>query len=145
MATITFNIEVPEDDMRDYLIDEIRQLPKDKLQDILLKSVEVLLLNEHDSKYSNRPSNILVTRNEVTTNYGYVDSKYEPTPLLRSVLNELPTKEYLEPIVEEISNFIKEHYKDLVEEYIVNAFTNMLFTHMDRYNLKREILSSIHT
>ena len=144
MATVNFSIEVPEADFKEYLVDELQNLPKDKVQEILLKSIEISLMDEKNngSKYT-RDSNILATKVE-TYRDGYSNIRYEPTQLLKDVMKSLPTENYLEPVVKEVSDFLKTNYKDIVRNYIVQAFTNMLFTQADRYSIVDEIVSSFN-
>jgi len=142
MATINFSIEVSEDDFKDYFVNEIKDLPKDKIQELLLKAVEVALIQDKNNPSYNQESNILIESYRENV-YGGSVNRYKPTALFNQVMKELPTDRYLTPIVEEISNYIKENYVKFIKEYIIETFTKMLFAYKDRLTME-QIISNMY-
>lgn len=132
MANIQVNIDVNNEDFKNLCLENINDLPKDKMEELLLKAVEVALIRDKENPYVD-PSAILVRRDR---NY-----KYEPTDIMKEIINNINIKHYLDPIAEEVAQYIKENYKNIVQDYIVTAFTKLLFSELTEYRVKDEIVS----
>ena len=69
MATLTINIDVSDEDFKKLCVDNINELPKEQMQEILLKAVEVALIKDRENPIYDRDSSILVT--PVKDGYSY--------------------------------------------------------------------------
>ena len=139
MANLTINIDVSDDDFKKLCVDNINELPKEQMQEILLKAVEVALIKDRENPVYDRSSCILVT--QVKDGYSY---KYEPTKLLQSVMQNIDTEKYFEPIADEIAQYIKDNYRTLIQEYMIKSFMQLLFTDTNKYQLERDMISHIN-
>lgn len=137
MANIQVNIDVNDNDFKNICIDNINDLPKDKMQELLLKAVEVALIRDKNDPYMDSDSSILVRRQRNTY-------KYEPTDLMRDIVKEINAKDMLEPLAREVVEFIRDNYKSMAKEMITAAFTKMLFSEMTEYRLRDEIFTQLN-
>ena len=135
MANLQVNIDIPEEDFKNLCIGQINELPKDKMEELLLKAVEVALIADKEKPHYSTDSNILVksSRNE----YGSI--RWAPTDLMKEIMKGINANGYLEPIAKEVADYIEKNYKEMVKEYIVEAFTKMLFDNETRWNVERFI------
>lgn len=138
MANLTINIDVSDEDFKKFCVDNINELPKEQMTELLLKAVEVALIRDTDRPYYDRDASILV--NKVQTNYSY---KYEPTELLRSVMKQIDTEKYFKDIADEIGQYIRDNYRKLISEYMIATFTSLLFTDANKYQIERNLHNHI--
>lgn len=140
MATLTVNIDVADEDFKKLCVDNINELPKEQIQELLLKAVEVALIRDKEKpEYSLEPS-LLVTK--VKTSYSY---KYEPTDLLKSVMQQIDTEKYFKPIADEIAQYIKDNYRKLIQEYMVRSFMSLLFTDANKWKIENDMINHINS
>lgn len=132
MSIVTLNLDINENQLEDYLVSNINDLPKDKIEDILLKAVEVALIADKEKPRFCQNTNILVKESNKTSYY----NEYVPTPILKSIIEKFDVTPYFEPIAKEICEYITENYKDIVQEYIIKSFTNMLISNSDKYSIQ---------
>lgn len=123
MANLQVNIEIPEEEFKQVCIDNINDLPKEQMQELLLKAVEVALVEDKKNPNPLYGRNILVAgdRNGYTTDI-------KPTELMKEIMQGINAGQYLEPLAKEVAEYIKENYARMVREYMVEAFTSMLFS-----------------
>ena len=140
MATLTINIDVSDEDFKKLCVDNINDLPKDQMQEILLKAVEVALIREKNNPSYLVESSILVKK--VENGYSY---HYEPTELLKSVMKEIDTEAYFKPIADEIGQYIKDNYRKLIQEYMVASFMKLLFTDANKWDLERNLNNRLNS
>ena len=138
MANLTITIDVNDDDFKQLCVDNINDLPKEQMTEILLKAVEVALIREKDNPVYDLDSSILVRK--VQDKYSY---RYEPTKLLKKVMENIDTEKYFKPIADEIAKYIKNNYRKLIEEYMIRSFMSLLFTDANRYDIERDMISHI--
>lgn len=124
---LNLSIEVNEDMFSEICTNTLENLPEEKLQEILLKAVEVALIEHAKSTpYSN--TGILVDRYN------------EPTSLMKNILEKANFEKYFEPIAEKITSYISENFPDIVIAAITKCFVDILFTPNNRYSFERHIL-----
>lgn len=127
---LNLSIEVNEDMFSEICTNTLENLPEEKLQEILLKAVEVALIEHAKSTpYSN--TGILVTRYD------------QPTQLMNSILEKANFEKYFEPIAEKITSYINENFQNIVIAAITKCFVDVLFTPNNRYDFERRISSMI--
>ena len=141
MANLQVNIDIPEEDFKNLCIGQINDLPKDKMEELLLKAVEVALIADKNNPYYSTDSSILVKSDK----NGYGTIRWAPTDLMKEIMKEINVNGYLEPIAKEVADYIEKNYKEMVKEYIVEAFTKMLFENETRWNVERFINYSVNS
>ena len=140
MANLQVNIDIPEEDFKHLCIGQINDLPKDKMEELLLKAVEVALIADKENPHYSTDSSILVKSNR--GEYGSI--RWAPTDIMKEIMKEININGYLEPIAKEVADYIEKNYKEMVKEYIVEAFTKMLFENETRWNVERFINYSVN-
>lgn len=139
MANVTFNIDIPEEEFKTAIVERLNGMEDDALREILLKSVEVALIADKDTPKYDPSSCILVQ--PTTRRY---NQQYEPTPLMKEIVKAINCEQYLKDIAKEVAQYIRDNYKSIVREYIVDAFTRMLFSESKEYELKSFIVSCVN-
>lgn len=139
MANLQVNIEIPEEDFKKLCIDNINDLPKEQIQELLLKAVEVALVEDKKNPNPMYGRNILV----VGDRNGYA-SDLKPTELMKKIIQGINAEQYLEPLAKEVAEYIKENYARMVREYMVEAFTSMLFSEAREWNMRSYVNQQIH-
>lgn len=61
MANLQINLDIDSEQFNKLCVDNIEDLPKDKLEEILLKAVEVALIKDKENPQVNADNNILIT------------------------------------------------------------------------------------
>lgn len=133
MANLQVNIEIPEEEFKKVCIDNINDLPKEQMQELLMKAVETALINDN----KNYGGSILVQHN------GSVYNR-EPTQLMKDIIKGISAERYLEPLAKEVAEFIKDNYTKMVRDYIVMAFSKMLFSELNEYSIKSYVQERIN-
>lgn len=127
---LNLSIEVNEEMFSNMCQNTLENLPEEKLQEILLKAIEIALIEDktNSTKWS---KDILVGEN------------YYPTAFTKKLLAQANFEKYFEPIGEEISNFIIKNYREIIIDAIASAFVNMLFTTNNKYNFEYQLIETI--
>jgi len=138
MAIIQVNLEVNDEQFKQLVVGNINDLPKDKMEELLLKAVEAALLYDRQTSYSN--GNILVKKEDPNNPYY---SNLVPTELMKQVMKNIDTEKYFGPIAEEIATYMRDNYKDIIQNYMIESITNLLFTDNNKYDIQRAIQNAI--
>lgn len=139
MANLIINLDVNDTEFKELCVDNIARLPKDKIEEILLKAIETALMADHGKM----AGQILVAEKTNIYQYGYSTKDYAPTELMKEIIKSMNYDEYLQPIADEILKYIQNNYKDLVEKAIIQSFTNMLFSQDKLYELRSWVTTAL--
>ena len=127
---LNLSIEVNEDMFSEICTNTLENLPEEKLQEILLKAVEVALI-EHAKSTPYNNTGILVDRYN------------EPTSLMKNILEKANFEKYFEPIAEKITSYISENFPNIVTAAVTKCFAEILFTPDNRYSFERRVLDIV--
>ena len=116
--------------------DGIEALPKEKLQEVLLLAIKEALGQDKEKKSTYDNSGILVK--SVTHGYHTV---YEPTDMFNKIISSFDYEKYLGDITKEISEYIKNNYKKIVQDAVAQAFSTSLLNH-DKIREMQDSISS---
>ena len=141
MAQLNISIDINDEEFKNLCIDNINDLPKEKLQEILLKAVEVALIRDKEAPVYDKDTNILVVPYNADQ-WGTI--KYKPTQLMRDIIHKIDTEKYFGELVDSIGNYIRDNYPKMVEAYIISAFSSMLFKDLNEYNLEKYITNILN-
>ena len=136
MVTLNVNINVPEADFKKLCVDNINDLPKEQMTEILLKAVEVALIRDRKDPVYDIGASILVQPKKR-------GAGYEPTELMKSIVNNIDTDKYFKDIADEIGQYIHDNYRQLIKEYMVDAIAQLLFTDERRYDIMNLINNKV--
>lgn len=145
MANLQINLDIDSEQFNKLCVDNIEDLPKDKLEEILLKAVEVALIKDKENPEVNANNNILITKQVASVDYGYTRYKYEPTPLLKEIIDRIDLTPFVEPMANSIKEYIENNYQEIIKTYVIEKFANLLFSNENRWALKNEIIGNINS
>lgn len=127
---LNLSIEINEEMFSKMCEDTLESLPEEKMQEILLKAVEVALLEKNQSFYG---TSILT------------DQYRRPTELMNNILKKANFEKYFEPMAQKITNHIIENYQSIITEAISKTFFDVLFTSENKYQFRDNLYSAIRT
>ena len=141
MANLQLNIEVNNEDFEKLCTDNINSLPKDKLEDILIKAVEVALIKDKENPSYCNDNNLLVTKVKNYYDYG---QHLEPTELMKSVLNKIDLTPYTDVLAKTVADYIQNNYEEIIKKYVIEKFASLLFSDMNKWELKESIIRDLN-
>ena len=116
--TLNLQITITDEQMASLLKGKLESLPDEKIQEIFSNALSEFFKTDNGQKlfYTKR----------------YYDSDPQPTPLLTAMVENAVSKELLKPCVDEFIGALKDNYTDLIKATMVETFSKMFFTNMDR-------------
>ena len=111
MAEITLNININDDQIQELINWELQNLPKEKLDEIVLGIVKDQLANDVNKW--------LFVKDSWDT--------YKPGPILKKLLEQIDFKEFSQPICEQIFKIIQDNYMEIFYKALVVGITKCLF------------------
>lgn len=130
--TLNLQITVTDEQMTSLLKGKLESLPDEKIQEIFANAL---------TEFFKTP-----TGQSMFYEKTYWNSDPKPTNLLRTMVEHAASKDLLKPCVDEMIAVLKENYPKLIQNTIVQTFSNMFMTEMREANLQcqlNEILSCV--
>lgn len=115
---LNIQIKVTDEQMCSLLKGKLESLPDEKVQEIFTNALTEFLKTDtgHRLFYTKR----------------YYDSQPKPTELLTHMVENAVSKELLKPCVDEFIETIAANYTNLIKETMVQTFSNMFFSEINR-------------
>lgn len=130
--TLNLQITVTDEQMTSLIKGQLDDLPDDKLQEILANALTEFFKTDNGQK--------------LFYNKEYYDSNPVPTNLLVHMVENAISKDLLKPCVDEFIETMKNNYENLIRETMVQTFSNMFFTQIEKSILQsnmNEILNHV--
>ena len=111
MAEVTLNININDDQIQELINWEFQNLPKERLDEIVLEIVK----NQLDKDINK---------------WLFVKDSWDsqkPGPILKKILDQIDFKEFSQPICEQTAKIIQENYIDIFYKALVVGITKCLF------------------
>lgn len=123
--TLNIQLKVTDEQMTSLLKGKLESLPDEKVQEIFSNALSEFFKTNDGQKlfYSKR----------------YYDSTPQPTPLLTQMVENAVSKELLKPCVDELIGALQNNYVNLIKETMIQTFSNMFFTEMNRLTLSTQL------
>ena len=117
----TLNIQVTLDDnqLKDLIVGNISDLPKEKLQDVLLGAIKEFLTSQ-------RGQELFVIKT------GYYNSNTEPSKFLEGLVKDANITEAISPVVNEAAVQFLSDYHKIMENCIRNVISGMFMDQFTR-------------
>lgn len=127
---LNIQITVTDEQMTSLIKGNLENLPDDKIQEIFSNALVEFLKTQDGQK-------LFYTKQ-------YYDSQPRPTDLLIKMVENAVSKELLKPCVDEFINTIKDNYENLIRETMVQTFSNMFFSEMNKSSLQYQLNNIIN-
>lgn len=117
----TLNIQVTLDDkqLKDLIVGNINDLPKEKLQDVLLGAIKEFLTSQ-------RGQELFVIKS------GYYNSIAEPSKFLKDLVEDADITKSISPVVNEAVEQFANNYHKIMENCIRNVVSGMFIDQFTR-------------
>ena len=129
--TLNIQLTVDDEQLAQLIRGNIEALPKDKLEDLLCSALSAFLETDEGRK-------LFYTRDSYYSNP-------KPTPLFTQMVSNAVSKDLLKPCVDEFIKVISENYVTLIKSAIVETFSNMFFTQMDKSIFTAQLNNLLNT
>lgn len=116
--TLNIQLKVTDEQMTDLIKGKLESLPDEKIQEIFSNALSEFLK-------TNTGQGLFYTKR-------YYDSNPQPTDLLTKMVENAASKDLLRPCVDEFIETIKANYLDLIKATMVQTFSNMFFSEINK-------------
>lgn len=123
--TINLQITVTDEQMTSLLKGKLESLPDEKVQEIFSNAL---------SEFFKTP-----TGQQMFYEKSYWNSDPKPTYLLRTMVENAVSKELLKPCVDEMIAVLKDNYPKLIQNTMIQTFSNMFVTEMREINVQAQL------
>ena len=123
--TLNLQITVTDEQMTSLLKGKLESLPDKKVQEIFSNAL---------SEFFKTP-----TGQQMFYEKSYWNSDPKPTHLLTTMVENAVSKELLKPCVDEMIAVLKDNYPKLIQNAMVQTFSNMFFTEMRECTLQNQL------
>ena len=114
------NIQITLDDeqLKSLITNNINDLPKEKLQEILSQAIKEVLTSEKGQKL-------------FMTKHNYYD-KYAPSDFLIALVSNADITEAISPIINEAVKYFSENYSEILDRCMKSVISEMFMDRFDR-------------
>lgn len=129
--TLNIQLTVDDEQLAQLIRGNIEALPKDRLQDLLCSALSAFLETDEGRK-------LFYTKDSYYSNP-------KPTPLFTQMVSNAVSEDLIKPCVDEFIKVISENYVTVIKSAMVETFSNMFFTQMDKSILNSQIGNILNT
>lgn len=121
-TTLNIQITLNDKQLKDLIVDNINDLPKEALQNILLESIRSFLASE-------------IGQNLFYEGTPYYNSEKRPTDFLRSLVQKADIKDSITPVVNDVIEKFSSNYPEVLRNCILSCISEIFLSNMDRSKL----------
>jgi hypothetical protein len=120
----TLNIQITLDDnqLKDLIVGNINDLPKEKLQEVLLAAIKEILTSQ-------RGQELFITKDS------YYGSSYKPSAFLTSLVQKADITEVISPGINEVVAQFINNYDELMQQCMREVISGMFFDVFSKHQL----------
>ena len=123
--TLNLQITVTDEQMTSLLKGKLESLPDEKIQEIFANALTEFFKTSNGQKMFCETS--------------YWDKNPMPSRLLNTMVSNAVSKDLLKPCVDEMITTLKDNYPKLIQNAMVQTFSNMFITEMREANLQLQL------
>lgn len=123
--TLNIQITLNDEQLKSLIMDNINELPKEKLQDVLLQAIKEVLTSE-DGKQ------LFIVKEGYYTN-----SNIKPSRWLETLVKQTNISETISPTINQVVAEFVTHYPDILERCLKTSITSMFMNEMSRCRLEQ--------
>jgi hypothetical protein len=120
--TLNIQITLNDEQLKNLIVGNLNDLPKEKLQDILLQAIKEILTSDRGQK--------LFIESD-----GYYNSRVTPSYYLKDLVQKADIKDAISPVVNEAVSEFSANYPTILSNCIKSAISEMFLSQMDRMRL----------
>lgn len=113
--TINLQITVNDEELKELIKGNLKNLPEEKIQEIFSSALTQILTSEDGKR-------LFIEKG------GYYDSKAKPTLLLQSMINNAVEKDLIVPVVNDLVKSISDEFENIIRDCIIKTFSEVLLT-----------------
>jgi hypothetical protein len=121
--TLNIQITLNDEQLKNLITGNINDLPKEKLQDILLQAIKEILTSDRGQK--------LFIESD-----GYYNSRVTPSYYLKDLVQKADIKEAISPIVNQAVAEFAANYPDILERCLKSSITEMFMSQFNHHQLQ---------
>lgn len=121
--TLNIQLTLNDEQLKELIIGNINDLPKEKLQDILLQAIKEILTSPNGQK--------LFIESD-----GYYNSRVTPSYYLKQLVNNADIKEAISPVVNQAVTEFAANYPAMLEKCLRESITNMFMNEFKNMQLE---------
>ena len=121
--TLNIQITLNDEQLKNLIVGNINDLPKEKLQDILLQSIKEILTSDRGQK--------LFIESD-----GYYNSSVRPSYYLKDLVQKADVKDSISPIVNQAVAEFAANYPDILERCLKSSITEMFMNQFNHHQLQ---------
>lgn len=118
-TTLNIQITLNDEQLKDLIIGNINDLPKEALQNILLESIRSFLTSEKGQKLFYEEGS-------------YYNGTKKPTEFLRSLVEKADITNNITPVVNDIVEKFSSNYPEILRNCILSCVSGMFLSSLDR-------------
>jgi hypothetical protein len=122
--TLNIQITLNDEQLKNLIIGNISELPKDKLQDILLQAIKEVMTSSDGQKMFIEPSR-------------YYGSTNNPTEFLKRLVDKADIKDTISPVVNQVVAEFATNYPAILEKCLKSSITDMFMDNFSRCRLEQ--------
>lgn len=121
--TLNIQITLNDEQLKDLIVGNINDLPKEQLQDILLQAIKEILLTPDGQKMFFEQNN-------------YYDKTVKPSRFLERLVDKADIKDTISPIVNQAVAEFAANYPNILEKCLKSAITSMFMDQFQQSQLQ---------
>lgn len=121
--TLNIQITLNDEQLKNLIMGNIDNLPKEKLQEILLQAIKEILVSPEGQK-------IFIEKD------GYYNSSNKPSRYLEKLINNADIADIILPVVNQAVEEFATNYPKILERCLKSSITNMFMDNFDRCRLQ---------
>ena len=120
--TLNIQITLNDEQLKDLIMGNINELPKEALQEILLGSIKSFLISEKGQEL-------------FYEKVSYYDNNKNPSRFLRSLVEKADIKDSITPTLNDIVEKFSNNYSEILRQCIISYVSEMFMNNFDRERL----------
>lgn len=121
---LNIQLTLNDEQLKNLIIGSINELPKEKLQDILLQAIKEIMVSPEGQK-------MFIDKG------GYYNSQNTPSRYLQNLVDQSDIKDAISPVVNQAVSEFAANYPEMLERCLKSSITSMFMDEFHRHQLQQ--------